>query len=83
MPRTSFAPSKSRKSPRKSMKIVKSAITSPVFNTAVIDPDSPPIPKEERPRARRSMLSRASVVAGDVVDDSVREVAVDGIGRGT
>lgn len=43
------------------------------------------MPKVERPRARRMMLSkcsRAAVVAGDVVAESTSAVAVEGIGDG-
>lgn len=85
MPKTSLHANSTKKAPRKNTSIVKAAMASSAlgrYQRAVAVGSG--IPKAERPRALRIMVSKcssAAVVMG-VGDSSARAVAVDGEGSG-
>lgn len=94
MPNTSLNANNTRNKREKNVSIVKKAIKSSLAHQEEDGEgndgwDGPPAPKVERPSARRTMWSMccsAAVVAGlEVVEaeSREREVAVEGIGRGT
>lgn len=94
MPNTSLNANKTRNKREKNVSIVRKAIRSSLVHKEEGGEgndgwEDPPAPKVERPSARRTMWSMccsAAVVAGlEVVgaESREREVAGDGIGRGT
>ncbi len=91
MPSTSLNASSTRKSREKNVSMVRKAMTSSIVQPLILVVEGEgwePTPNVERPSARRTMWSmccRAAVVARleVVVDSTEREVAVEGMGRGT
>lgn len=79
---------RTRNAQRKKINVVRKAIISSVpIMYQLLDTVSTPLPKVDRPRARRMMASkcsRAAVVTGEAVasDSRVNSVAVEGIGVG-
>lgn len=88
MPRTSLQASRTKKAQRKNISIVVNAMMSSVpIMYQLLGTASTPLPKVDRPRARRMMASKcssAAVVTGEAVasDSRANSVAVEGMGVG-